>query len=178
MQLEDLISQFQKKDSKAFERLYEMYAINICGVINTILRNESRAEEICQDVFIKIWNNADRYDSSKGRFFTWVVNIARNAAIDELRSKSHKRNKLNLSTDFFVGILESPTDEEEGEWDTARIQIMLKKLKKKCVELIEMLYFQGTSQKEASTALQIPLGTVKTRIRNCISQLRKNMKTV
>ncbi|WP_372976056.1 RNA polymerase sigma factor, partial [Muriicola sp.] len=152
-----------------------MYAVNICGVINTIVRNEARAEEICQDVFIKVWDYADRYDPSKGRFFTWIMNIARNAAIDEVRSKSHKREKLNLNTDFFVGILEPPQEEDRENFDTARLEKMLNKLKKKCIELIEMLYFRGYSQKDASEVLQIPLGTVKTRNRNCISQLRKNM---
>ncbi|WP_372973492.1 RNA polymerase sigma factor [Muriicola sp.] len=142
MQPEELISQFQRKDIKAFERLYEMYAENICGVINTIVRDQTRAEEICHDVFIKIWEYSDRYDASKGRFFTWILNIARNAAIDELRSKSHKQQKLNLSTDYFVGRLEHP-DEEEGEIDISRMQQMLKKLKKKCIELIELLYFKG-----------------------------------
>ncbi len=177
MQLEDLISQFQKKDTTAFGKLYEMYAVNICGVINTIVRDEARAEEICQDVFIKVWDNADRYNPSKGRFFTWIMNIARNAAIDELRSKSHKREKLNLSVDFFVGILERPEEDKGGDFDVDRLEKMLTKLKKKCIELIELLYFRGYSQKDASEELEIPVGTVKTRIRNCISQLRKNMTT-
>ncbi|GGD47003.1 RNA polymerase sigma factor [Muriicola marianensis] len=175
MRLEELISQFQKKDKKAFGKLYEMYAVNICGVINTIVRNEARAEEICHDVFIKVWDNADRYDPSKGRFFTWILNIARNAAIDELRSKSHKREKLNLSTDFFVGILERPEEDDKRDFDSTRLKKMLGKLKKKCIELIEMLYFRGYTQQDASEVLQIPVGTVKTRNRNCISQLRKNM---
>ncbi len=175
MRLEDLISQFQKKDKTAFGKLYEMYAVNICGVINTIVRNEARAEEICQDVFIKVWDYADRYDPSKGRFFTWIMNIARNAAIDELRSKSHKKEKLNLNTDFFVGILERPAEDKGGDFDVDRLEKMLTKLKKKCIELIELLYFRGYSQKDASEELEIPVGTVKTRIRNCISQLRKNM---
>lgn len=177
MQLENLISQFQKKDTKAFGKLYEMYAVNICGVINTIVRDEARAEEICQDVFVKVWDHADRYDSSKGRFFTWLLNIARNAAIDELRSKTHKQEKLNLSIDFFVDIMERPEDDEKGGNDEAGLKKMLSTLKKKCVELIELLYFKGYSQKEASSTLEIPVGTVKTRIRSCISQLRKNMTT-
>ncbi|MET7027857.1 RNA polymerase sigma factor [Sediminicola luteus] len=174
MELEVLVSHFQSKDMKAFEKLYAMYSENICGVINTIVKNTDLAEEICQDVFMKAWNNAESYNASKGRFFTWIMNIARNAAIDELRSKSYKNSKQNLSSDFFVGILESK-DDLNSQMDTIGIQNLLKNLKEKCVQIIELLYFKGYTQKEAAEELEIPVGTVKTRNRNCISQIRGNI---
>lgn len=174
MQLETLVIQFQKKDPKAFEKLYNMYAENICGVINTIVKNADISQEICQDVFVKIWNNSDKYNSSKGRFFTWILNIARNAAIDEVRSKSHKNSKQNLSADYFVSILEDGNN-LDSQMDAIGIKKFLVNLKDKCVQIIEMLYFKGYTQKEASEELDIPLGTIKTRNRSCISQLRKNV---
>ena len=174
MELEVLVSHFQSKDMKAFEKLYAMYSENICGVINTIVKNTDLAEEICQDVFMKAWNNAESYNASKGRFFTWIMNIARNAAIDELRSKSNKNSKQNLSSDFFVNILESK-DDLNSQMDTIGIQNLLKNLKEKCVQIIELLYFKGYTQKEAAEELDIPVGTVKTRNRNCISQIRGNI---
>ncbi len=174
MELEILVSHFQSKDMKAFEKLYAMYSENICGVINTIVKNTDLAEEICQDVFMKAWNNAESYNASKGRFFTWIMNIARNAAIDELRSKSNKNSKQNLSSDFFVDILESK-DDLNSQMDTIGIQNLLKNLKEKCVQIIELLYFKGYTQKEAAEELDIPVGTVKTRNRNCISQIRGNI---
>ncbi|MDO6492302.1 MAG: sigma-70 family RNA polymerase sigma factor [Cellulophaga sp.] len=174
MQLETLVIQFQKKDPKAFEKLYNMYAENICGVINTIVKNTDISQEICQDVFVKIWNNSDKYNSSKGRFFTWILNIARNAAIDEVRSKSHKNSKQNLSADYFVSILEDGNN-LDSQMDAIGIKKFLVNLKDKCVQIIEMLYFKGYTQKEASEELDIPLGTIKTRNRSCISQLRKNV---
>ncbi|MEQ8420032.1 RNA polymerase sigma-70 factor (ECF subfamily) [Arenibacter algicola] len=175
MELEIIVEQFQKKDADAFQKLYNMYSENICGVINTIVKNNSVAEEICQDVFMKAWNNAESYNASKGRFFTWILNIARNAAIDEIRSKSHKNSKKNLSADYFVGILESMTDSEEGKEDIIGLKKLLVNLKDKCIEIIELLYFKGLTQKEVSKELDIPLGTVKTRNRSCISQIRTNM---
>lgn len=175
MELEIIVEQFQKKDADAFQKLYNMYSENICGVINTIVKNNSVAEEICQDVFMKAWKNAESYNASKGRFFTWILNIARNAAIDEIRSKSHKNSKKNLSADYFVGILESMTDSEEGKEDIIGIKKLLVNLKDKCIEIIELLYFKGLTQKEVSKELDIPLGTVKTRNRSCISQIRTNM---
>lgn len=175
MELEIIVEQFQKKVADAFQKLYNMYSENICGVINTIVKNNSVAEEICQDVFMKAWNNAESYNASKGRFFTWILNIARNAAIDEIRSKSHKNSKKNLSADYFVGILESMTDSEEGKEDIIGLKKLLVNLKDKCIEIIELLYFKGLTQKEVSKELDIPLGTVKTRNRSCISQIRTNM---
>lgn len=175
MALETLIKRFKEKDSAAFTELHTMYSENICGVIFTILRDKERSEEICQDVFVKIWHKSDSYDSSKGRFFTWILNVARNAAIDELRSKSHKNLKKNLSVDYFVNILEKP-EEENTKHDSIGIKKLLKGLKEKCSQIIELLYFKGFTQKEAAEQLNIPLGTVKTRNRNCISQIRDNMK--
>ena len=175
MELEIIVEQFQKKDAIAFQKLYNMYSENICGVINTIVKNSNVAEEICQDVFMKAWNNAESYNASKGRFFTWILNIARNAAIDEIRSKSYKNSKKNLSADYFVGILESETVSEDGKEDIIGLKKLLLNLKDKCIKIIELLYFKGLTQKEVSEELDIPLGTVKTRNRSCISQIRTNI---
>tara|TARA_R110002126_G_scaffold271835_1_gene415876 strand:+ start:303 stop:836 length:534 start_codon:yes stop_codon:yes gene_type:complete len=176
MQLDLLVEQFKQKDPSAFEKLHGMYADNICGVINTIVKNDGIAQEICQDVFIKIWNNSESYNSSKGRFFTWILNIARNAAIDEIRSRSYKNEKKNLSADYFVGILQNK-EEEDSVVDTKGLRNLVKNLKEKCVQIIELLYFRGYTQKDAAEELDIPLGTVKTRNRSCISQLRDNMES-
>ncbi len=174
MALDNLVENFQKKDTSAFEQLYKMYSENILGVINTIVKNEARSQEICQDVFIKIWNNSDSYNTSKGRFFTWILNIARNAAIDEIRSKSYKNDKKNLSADYFVGMLQQ-SDEDNTEVDGKGLKKLIKNLKEKCVQIIELLYYRGYTQKEVAEELDIPVGTVKTRNRSCISQLREQM---
>lgn len=178
MDLEELVKRFQKKDVLAFEQLYGMYWENICGAIHVIVKDKYMAEEICQDVFTKIWHNAETYNPSKGRFFTWTLNIARNAAIDKVRSKSYKDHKKNLSADYFVGILnkiDTPTETEETHVDIKALKKLVLNLKEKCLKIIEMLYFKGYTQKETSEQLDIPIGTVKTRNRSCISKLRENM---
>ena len=175
MQLEVLVERFKQKDVAAFEKLHDMYAENICGVINTIVRDEELAQEICQDVFIKIWNSSESYNSSKGRFFTWILNISRNAAIDKIRSTSYKNSKKNLSADYFVGILANE-EQVDNDIDVLGLKRMVNSLKEKCIEIIEMLYFKGCTQKETAEELEIPIGTVKTRNRSCISQLRENIK--
>lgn len=174
MELEELVANFRNKDDKAFEKLYAMYSDNICGVINSIVKNTDIAQEICQDVFMKAWKNSESYDASKGRFFTWMLNIARNAAIDEVRSKSHKNSKQNLSSDFFVNVLEDK-DDLNSQVDSIGIKNLLSNLKEKCIQIIDLLYFKGYTQKEAAEELAIPIGTVKTRNRSCIAQIRGNI---
>lgn len=171
MQLDLLVSRFQERDEKAFETLYDMYSNSMHGVIYNIVRDRDIAEEVMQDVFIKAWHNADSYSAKKGRFFTWLINIARNAAIDKTRSKAFKNSKKNLQAEFFVDILENQ-DNLNSQTDAIGIQKFVKKLAKKCIEVIELLYFKGYTQKEASETLDMPVGTIKTRNRNCIKELR------
>ncbi|MCK7589999.1 sigma-70 family RNA polymerase sigma factor [Subsaxibacter sp. CAU 1640] len=171
MELEELVTKFQQKDQKAFEQLYDMYGDSMHGVIYNIVRDNDIAEEIMQDVFIKAWNNSASYSAEKGRFFTWILNIARNAAIDKTRSKAFKNSKKNLDAEYFVDILQT-SDNLDDKTDAIGIKKFVSKLAKKCIEVIELLYFKGYTQQEASEALDMPIGTVKTRNRNCIKELR------
>lgn len=171
MELDLLVTNFQKKDEKAFETLYNMYSDSMHGVIYNIVRNHAIAEEVMQDVFIKAWHKSDSYNSSKGRFFTWILNIARNAAIDKTRSKAFKNSGKNLNAEFFVDILET-SENLNDKMDAIGIGKYVKSLGEKCKKIIEYLYFKGFTQKETSEELDIPLGTIKTRNRNCIKDLR------
>ncbi|MDD7913836.1 RNA polymerase sigma factor [Polaribacter ponticola] len=171
MNQELLILQFQQKDVKAYEKLYNLYCNSISGVVNNIVKNDDVTQEITQDVFIKAWNKADSYSAKKGRFFTWLLNIARNAAIDYTRSKKFKQSKQNLNSDFFVDILESSSSLDNST-NAIGLKKFVTKLGDKCKAVIELLYFKGFTQKEASEELKMPLGTIKTRNRSCIGELR------
>jgi RNA polymerase sigma factor (sigma-70 family) len=171
MDLDQLVRDFQKQDERAFEKLYHMYSNSMHGVIYNIVRDHEIAEEVMQDVFIKAWHKADSYNSSRGRFFTWILNIARNAAIDKTRSKAYKNSGKNLNAEFFVDILET-ADSLNDKVDAIGIEKYVKALGEKCKKIIEYLYFKGYTQKETSEELDIPIGTIKTRNRNCIKDLR------
>ncbi len=172
MQPTELIYQLQQKNEKAFQKIYEMYSDNTFGVINTIIKDETISEEILQDVFIKIWNNAGSYSEKKGRFFTWVLNIARNAAIDKTRSKSFKNSQKNQDAKYFVDILEEKSSFSH-KIDAIGIKKYINVLEPLCKKVIDLLFFKGFTQKEASEELEIPLGTIKTRNRICINKLRE-----
>ncbi len=174
MQPDELIVLLQNRDQRAFSKLYEMYSESTYGIIYNILLDTDLAEEVLQDVFIKIWEKSSTYSSSKGRFFTWILNIARNAAIDKLRSKSFKNSKKNLDADNFVHILEDQTNLNQTT-DTIGLRTFVKALEPLCRKVIDLLYFKGFTQVEASEKLDIPLGTIKTRNRNCLKSLRNSM---
>ena len=171
MHLETLIKNFKEKDAYAFEALYKMYYKSVSGIVFNIVRDQEIAEEVTQDVFIKAWNSSDSYSEKKGRFFTWILNIARNAAIDKTRSKEFNKKSKNLDAQIFVDILEDQAN-LDSRTNTIGIRSFVNKLADTCKKLIELIYFKGYTQKEASENLEIPLGTVKTRNRKCLNNLK------
>lgn len=168
---EKLLTLIAAKDEKAFTYIYNMYSRSLFGVISNLVREREEAEDALQDTFVKIWKNIESYDAGKGRFFTWMLNIARNTAIDKLRSKGYNNSKKNLSPDNFIQLIDDSA-RAANKIDVIGIQDFVKKLRPKCIQLIELLFFKGYTQQEASDELEIPLGTVKTQNRNCISDLR------
>jgi RNA polymerase sigma-70 factor (ECF subfamily) len=167
----DLIIAMQGGDEKAFSKLYTMYSEAMHGIIYSIVLDEGVAEEVLQDVFIKIWDNSKSYSVEKGRFFTWILNIARNTAIDQTRSKAYKNSKKNLSTTNFVDILSSHENLNK-KVNAIGIKKFVEKLKPTCIKIIDLLYFKGFTQADAAKDLELPLGTLKTRNRNCLRDLR------
>ncbi|RXR18396.1 sigma-70 family RNA polymerase sigma factor [Flavobacterium amnicola] len=171
MSQEDVLLLIQKKDNRAYNVLYDMYAKSLFAIISNIIKDREEAEDTLQEVFIKIWKNIDSYNESKGRFYTWMLNIARNSSIDKMRSKNFNNSKKNLSSENFVHLFED-NNKFINKIDAIGIQEFIKKLKPKCIALIDLLFFKGYTQQEASEELEIPLGTVKTNNRNCINDLR------
>lgn len=175
MSQEELLVLIYKKDERAFTHLYDMYSKSLFSVISVLVKNREEAEDVLQEVFVKIWKNIDSYNESKGRFYTWILNIARNTSIDKLRSKNFNNSQKNLSTDNFVNHFEDSSILAD-KMDTIGLQDFVKKLKPKCIQIIDLLFFKGYTQQEASDELAIPLGTVKTQNRNCINDLRNYLK--
>ena len=175
MSQEELLVLIYKKDERAFTHLYDMYSKSLFSVINVLVKNREEAEDVLQDVFFKIWKNIDSYQESKGRFYTWILNIARNTSIDKLRSKDFNNSKKNLSSDNFVHLFED-SNKLANKIDSIGIQEFVKKLKPKCIQIIDLLFFKGFTQQEVADELEIPLGTVKTHNRNCINDLKNYLK--
>ena len=165
-----IVALLRQDDKSAVSLLYDNYSDALFGVILRIVNQEALAEEILQDTFLKIWKYRESYDESKGRFFTWMLNIARNTAIDQTRLKSFSQKNQDL--DNVVSIIDS-REQENFNVDAIGIRELIEKLPEEHRSIIDLVYFKGFTHIEASEALSIPLGTLKTRLRLAIIQLRK-----
>jgi RNA polymerase sigma-70 factor (ECF subfamily) len=160
-----------KKNPSAMEYLYDHYSGALFGVIVRIVKTESVAEEVLQDVLMKIWDRIDRYNSSKGKLFTWMVNIARNQAIDKTRSGEISRQLKTSDIGTVVNRIDN-RDFTESKIEGIGIRDMLKSLPSEQFFVIEHLYFKGYTQSELAEDYNIPLGTIKTRLRLALQYLR------
>ena len=175
MTQEEILPLVLKRDERSFTTLYDMYSRSLFSVITNLIKDREEAEDVLQEVFVKIWKNIDTYNESKGRLYTWMLNIARNTSIDKLRSKGYNNSQKNLSADNFVHLLDD-SNKLNNRIDTIGIREFVQKLKPKCIQIIDLLFFKGYTQQEASDELEIPLGTVKTQNRNCMNDLRNFLK--
>jgi RNA polymerase sigma factor (sigma-70 family) len=165
-----IVELLRKDDKSAISLLYDHYSDALFGVILRIVQQEALAEEILQDTFLKIWKYRDSYDENKGRFFTWMLNIARNTAIDQTRLKSFSQK--NQDIDNVVSIIDS-REQDNFNVDAIGIRELITQLPEEHRSIIDLVYFKGYTHIEAAEALSLPLGTLKTRLRLAILQLRK-----
>jgi RNA polymerase sigma factor (sigma-70 family) len=157
------------------EYLYDHYSGAVYGVISRILKNEDIAEEVLQDVFLKIWDKIEHYDASKGKLFTWIVNIARNSAIDKTRSKEISKENKTSGIENSVSRIDNKRSVEQHTEDIG-IKDLLKHLPEDQQFVVDYLYFKGYTQSELAEDFNIPLGTVKTRLRLAMQTLRITLK--
>lgn len=154
--------------------LYDHYSGALYGVIFRIIKKEEIAEEVLQDVFLKAWDKFDQYDASKGKLFTWLLNVARNQAIDKTRSKEISKGQKTSGIEKLVNRIDS---EEYIEQRIERIGVkeLLNSLPEEQRFVVEYLYLKGYSQSELAEEYSIPLGTVKTRLRLAMQTLRTTL---
>ncbi|MEO9547443.1 MAG: RNA polymerase sigma factor [Crocinitomicaceae bacterium] len=168
---EEIVSRLLKGDPEACSALYDQYAGSLYGVILKIVRSEDDAQDVLQDAFVKIWKNIKKFDRSKGTLFTWMLNIARNTAIDKYR-KLKKEGKVEIQI-VESGVGMSAEHSNEQSTDKIGLKEEVKKLNPEHQLMIDYIYFQGYTQQEVADELEMPLGTVKTRVRSAVIELRK-----
>lgn len=172
MDEEDLVKLLQERKESSFNYLYDNYSGALYAVIYKVVNDDETANDLLQEVFVKIWNSVESYDPSKGRLYTWMLNIARNRSIDFLRSKAHNKSKQTNSIDDNVYVVDQH-NQTNLNTDTIGVREFVSKLKEKHRDIIELVYFKGYTQEETAEELGIPLGTVKTRSRAAIKELRE-----
>jgi RNA polymerase sigma factor (sigma-70 family) len=169
----ELVLLLKERDQSAFGYLYDNYSGALFNIVLAIIPDRELASDVLQEVFVKIWRQVALYDATKGRLFTWMMNIARNASIDVLRSKSYNNSQQNreLTENVYANAGTTVTNT-----DKIGLRKVVQSLKDEYKILVELSYFEGYTQDEISKMLNIPLGTVKTRLRNALLQLRELVK--
>ena len=164
-----IVKLLENGDKAALNLLYENYSDSLYGVILKITRNEEIAQDALQESFIKIWKNSKKYDSSKAKLFTWLYRIARNTAIDKLRSFNNRFEKEVQIDKSNVYIL--PT--HNLNQDVIDLRDHVGRLDNKYQIVLNALFFEGLTQQEASEELDIPLGNIKSRLKIGLRELKK-----
>jgi len=173
-----LIQRAATQDREAFSQLYDRFSTLVFSLAMRMLRAQSDAEDLLQEVFMQVWRQAGNYSQERGSPEAWIINIARSRAIDKLRS-IRRRDKSFVLTDDPAGA-ESPDNVEKAAGDTeARLAMTsaLGHLPEAQRRVLELAYFGGLSQTEIADRLKEPLGTVKTRMRAGIQRLRSMLET-
>lgn len=172
---QELVSLLRNRDNKAFAYLYDNYGPALYSIVLQIVNDAELANDVLQEVFVNIWRRIEQYDPGKGRLFTWMMNIARNASIDTLRSRGYQNSRKNQSIQDNVDTIQARDVLQPGV-DTIGLRKMLEKLRAEQRILIELAYFKGYTHEEIAELEKLPLGTVKTRIRSALIQLRGLLK--
>jgi RNA polymerase sigma-70 factor (ECF subfamily) len=164
-----IVELLQERNEKAISLLYEHYGDTLFGVAFKVVKDEDLAQDVLQESFVKIWKKSDSYDATKAKLFTWLFRITRNTAIDKLRSintKSEKEIQIDVSNVYNVGI-------QSTRPELMDVRENLDKIDDKYQIVLDALFFQGMTQQEASEELDIPLGTIKSRLKIGLRELKK-----
>jgi RNA polymerase sigma factor (sigma-70 family) len=168
----ELVIGLQNKSEEAFSVLYDDYAAALFGIAFKIVKNKTTAENLLQDIFVKIWMHIDKYDATKGTLFTWMLKITRNTCKDYFRTKHYRYETLIVQEELSEipnKYLPQSTNYQSESWE---MQQLMQRLQPKYKEIINLVYIYGYSQEQVAEKLNIPLGTVKTRSRDALKQLR------
>jgi RNA polymerase sigma-70 factor (ECF subfamily) len=174
---ERLVNALEIRDERALETLYDRYGDYVYSVCLRMVGDVQLAEDLSQEVFLRLWRRPDLYDVSRGRFLTWLLSVARNRAIDERRSRGRRfRFETPPSTTAEEMLEAAPTSEDRDvavvSEERVIVQRALATLPPEQRLAIQLAYFGGYTQQEIAQGLHQPLGTVKTRIRLGLQKLR------
>jgi RNA polymerase sigma-70 factor, ECF subfamily len=166
-----LLASVSAGDSQAFRALYERYGRMVHSVALRILQDSQLAEECVQDVFVEVWRGARRFDPARARPSTWIYAIARNRAIDASRSRA--RRPLPQADVEPPGFSPDTVDLVTAADQAIRVAEAMATLQPAQLEVVQLVYFDGLSHSEVAGKLDLPLGTVKSRLRLAVDRLRK-----
>jgi RNA polymerase sigma-70 factor (ECF subfamily) len=172
----ELIAKIAKKNKDALALLYDKYSRLIYSLIYKVVQKHEDTEEVMQEVFLQVWEKAAYFDSTKGNVYVWVVTLTRNKAIDRVRSKYYRQGKVNSDIESVSMYMESEDksalDNSLSDERAIYVRKALAQLPENQRILLEDAYYLGYSQSELAQRYELPLGTVKTRMRSGLKKLQ------
>ncbi len=173
-----LVRRLLQRDVGAFEELYDRHSRLVYALVLRILRQATTAEEVVQDIFLQLWRKASQYDGSRGPFVPWLLTMARNCALDQLRLKSERQRRREEQAEKLPPVptipdFEASIDEKRR---ASRVRALIAELSPQQQKAIELAYFEGLSHSEIADTLKQPLGTVKSWIRNGLLRLKEGLQ--
>jgi RNA polymerase sigma-70 factor (ECF subfamily) len=173
---EQLMERLARRDQSALERLYDRYSALVYSLLLRMTQETASAEELTQEVFLKVWRNAHLYESSRGSLEAWLVTVARNIALDHIRSKREKQRRREDAETLAVAVAQPRTEEwVDRRKRMGQVRTLMASLPEDQRRALELAYFEGLSQTEIAARLEQPLGTVKSWVRNALLRLRDEL---
>jgi RNA polymerase sigma-70 factor (ECF subfamily) len=174
--LDDLVLRVARGDTAAFDALYDQMADVVFGVIRRVLRDPAQSEEVAQEVLVEVWRTATRFDPERGSAATWVLTMAHRRAIDRVRSAqaAHDREERVALRDHVPGF-DEVAERVEHNLEREQVRRCLSNLTELQRESVTLAYYGGYTYREVGELLEVPLGTVKTRLRDGLIRLRDCM---
>lgn len=172
----DLLGLVAEGDRTAFGELYDQLSARVLGLVRRLLKDHAQSEEVTQEIFLEVWQNAQRYDPAKGSATTWILTMAHRRAVDRIRSSQSTRNR-----DARIGLrdleveYDSVSESVEVRVENDRVGQALQRLTQLQRQAVTLAYYGGYSHGEVAEMLKIPVGTVKTRLRDGMIRLRDEL---
>ncbi|MCX5202312.1 sigma-70 family RNA polymerase sigma factor [Streptomyces sp. NBC_00237] len=171
--LQDLIVRVARGDQEAFGRVYDLVSGPILGLVRSVLRDPAQSEEVAQEVLVEVWRTAARFQPSRGSGMTWVLTLAHRRAVDRVRSAQaaadrERRAALLERTPAYDEV----TEQVEARLEREQVRRCLRTLTELQRESVTLAYYRGLAYREVAELLSVPLGTVKTRMRDGLIRLR------
>ena len=173
---EDLLGRVAQGDRTAFAELYDRSAPRVFGLVKRLLRDHAQSEEVTQEIFLEIWMSATRYDMSKGSAVAWMLTMAHRRAVDRVRASQASRDRdVRIGIRDFAPEYDSVSESVEVVIESERVKEAMKRLTALQRQAVQLAYFGGYSHSEVSEMLKVPIGTVKTRLRDGMIRLRDEL---
>lgn len=172
----DLLDRIAKGDKAAFADLYDALAPRVFGLVKRLLVDHSQSEEVTQEIFLEVWQSATRFDPNKGQATSWILTMAHRRAVDRVRASQSSRDR-----DLKIGVRDYDTgfdhvaESTEIRIESEKVRGAMQRLTELQRQAISLAYYGGYSHSEVSEMLSVPIGTVKTRLRDGMIRLRDEM---